>query len=78
MAGIDYEPVYTVHPHPKVRQIPYIELNGDNVPDSNMIIAKLTDKFTGLQADKQLSTQQRAISHALTVMVEHHTAQVCS
>jgi len=76
LAGIDYEPVYTVHPHPKVRQIPYIELNGENVPDSNMIIARLSDKFKGLQADQQLSTQQRAISHAITVMVEHHTAQI--
>lgn len=76
LAKVPYGNVHTVHPHPKVRQIPYIELNGDEVPDSNLIIESLTQKFGGLPADRQLTSTQAATGHCLSVMLEHHTAQI--
>jgi len=73
--GINYENVHTVKPHPKIRQIPYIELNGEEIPDSGLIVKRLTDLFN-VQCDDGLSKGQKAVAHATTVMIEHHTAQI--
>lgn len=73
---IQYDNVHTVHPHPTIRQIPYIELNGEEIPDSNIIIEKLSQKFDQHLSDQHLSDQQMALAHALTIMVEHHTTQI--
>ena len=71
-----YDNVHTIHPHPAVRQIPYIEFNGEEIPDSNIIIETLSQKFDQHLSDRHLSDQQMALAHALTIMVEHHTAQI--
>ena len=66
-----YDNVHTVHFHPTVRQIPYIEFNGEEIPDSNIIIETLSQKFDQHISDRHLSDQQLALAHALTIMVEH-------
>jgi len=56
-------------------QIPYIELNGEEIPDSNVIIARLKAHF-GLDPDSDSSSTDLAMGHAATGLVENHLAQV--
>ena len=56
-------------------QIPYIELNGEQIPDSNIIINVLKEKFN-VDPDKGVSEGDLAVGHAATMMLEHHTAHV--
>ena len=72
--GIKYENIFTKQFHPKTGQIPYIELNGEQIGDSNMIIEILKEKFI-VNIDKDLTGEQLAMSHAATQMVECFTAQ---
>jgi len=72
LKGIDYENVYTVRFGQK-GQIPYVELNGEQIPDSNVIIQKLTVHFQ--VPPEELSAQQVALGHSVIRMVENHTAQ---
>lgn len=50
-------------------QIPFIEINGRSVPDSNMIIEDLKKVFN-LSIDRNLSSQERANERAFTVLIE--------
>lgn len=52
-------------------QLPFIEINGEEVADSAAIIAKLGQHF-GVDADSHLSKEQKNISHALMSMIENH------
>lgn len=72
--SVNYDNVYSVRSSKK-GQIPYIELNGVQIPDSNIIIQDLTQKFN-LSLDQGLSAQDKAISHAVTLMVESNLAQI--
>lgn len=72
---IDYENVHTMKKHPKIRQIPYIELNGEAIPDSSRIIQRLTKEFQ-VTCDSSLTKEQKAIAHATTVMLEYRTMQI--
>jgi len=74
VAGIKYECIYTKSFHPKTGQIPYIEINGEQYADSNLIIEMLTEKFN-VTLDSSLTAEQKAVSHAVTSMVENFTAQ---
>jgi len=74
ISGIKYENIFTKQFHPKTGQIPYIELNGVQIGDSNMIIEMLKEKFN-VNIDKDLTGEQLAMSHAATQMVECFTAQ---
>ena len=74
LANIKYENIFTMKFHPKTHQIPYIELNGESLGDSNVIISKLTEQF-GVSLDNDLTGEQAAMSRAATSMVENHTAQ---
>merc|ERR1712032_923320 len=56
-------------------QIPYIELNGEEIPDSNMIISRLKDHF-GKDPDQSCTSSDLAVGHAVTGLVEHHLAHV--
>jgi len=69
---IDYENVYSIK-FSKKGQIPYIELNGEQIADSNIIIPKLKEHFK-VDPDESLSSKDNAISHAITMMLENHTA----
>ena len=55
--------------------IPYIELDGKQISDSNTIIARLARRAPHLAA---ADPRAEAISHAATVMLESHTAQVAA
>ena len=66
--------MYTLKFNPKTKQIPYVELNGEVIADSGLIIERLTNQF-GLDPDSELDGADRALGRAVTAMVEHHTAQ---
>jgi len=74
LAGIKYENVFTMKFGSK-GQIPYIELNGEEIPDSNVIIARLKDHF-GKDPDQLCTSSDLAVGHAVTGLVEHHLAHV--
>ena len=60
--------------HPKTGLIPYIELNGEQFSDSNLIIEMLRKKFE-VAVDTELSAEEEAMTRAATGMVECFTAQ---
>ena len=68
---VAYEPVYSLK-FGRKGQIPYIELNGEQIPDSNMIINDLESR--GIAASDELTETQKAVAHLATVTVENHTA----
>merc|ERR1712142_927538 len=74
LTGIKYENIHTMKFSSK-GQIPYIELNGEQIPDSNIIIEKLKKKFE-VDPDKDILDENLAMGHAATVMVENHTAHI--
>ena len=74
VAGVKYENVYTLKFNSKTKQIPYVELNGEVIADSGLIIERLTKQF-GLDPDSELDGADRALGRAVTAMVEQHTAQ---
>jgi len=69
---INYENVYSIK-FSKKGQIPYIELNGEQIADSNIIIPKLKEHFN-VNPDAKLSSEENAIAHAVATMLENHTA----
>ena len=77
LTKIPYKNVYTRRFSKASHTIPYIELNGEQISDSNRIMETLRSQFPA-EMDLGLTTQQRARDHALTSMIENHTAQVSS
>ena len=75
LAKIPYKNIYTRKFAKSSHTIPYIELNGVQIADSNTIIATLRKQFS-VDVDSNLSPEQVAVSHAVTAMLENHTAQV--
>jgi len=74
LTGIKYENIHTMKFSSK-GQTPYIELNGEQIPDSNVIIEKLKAKFQ-VNPEKDIPETDLAMAHAATVMVENHTAHI--
>ena len=68
---IKYENIYTMKFGSK-GQIPCIELNGEEIPDSNVILDKLETHF---KIDLIGNNSDKAVAHAVTVMLENHTAK---
>ena len=60
---VKYEPVYSLQ-FSKKGQIPFIELNGEQIPDSNICIQEL-EKRGIAQPDDETSVQQNAINHLI-------------
>lgn len=54
----------------KKGQLPFIELNGEEIADSTLIIKELSQKF-GKDIDAALTQDQRNISHAMISMIEN-------
>mgnify|MGYP005984085031 FL=1 len=59
----------------KKGQLPFVEINGEEIADSTIIIKDLSQKF-GHDLDAALSTEQRNIAHATISMVENHLAWI--
>lgn len=55
----------------KKGQLPFIELNGEEIADSAIIIKELSNKFEK-DIDANLSQEQRNIAHATISMLENH------
>jgi glutathione S-transferase len=72
MKGVTYENVYTLK-FSKKGQIPFIELNGEQIPDSNVAIKELEARGLA-KKDEGNTTQQQSIGHLATVALENHTA----
>jgi len=51
--------------------LPFVEINGDEIADSNMVIETLTKKFDK-EMPAQLSQDQKNVQHAMIAMVENH------
>ena len=75
LAKIPYQNVYTRKFAKSSHTIPYIELNGVQIADSNTIMATLRKQYS-VTVDGNLTLEQVALSHAFTSMIENHTAQV--
>jgi len=71
MNKVNYEPVYAVA-FSKKGQIPYIELNGEQIADSNIIIKELEQK--GITKPDEVSDDQKAVNHLAIRTVENHLA----
>ncbi|KAI4501201.1 hypothetical protein M0802_003574 [Mischocyttarus mexicanus] len=70
--GIKYENVdHKMKFRSKKGQLPFIELNGEEIADSTIIIRELTSKF-GKDLDAALTSEQRSVSHAMISMIENH------
>ena len=75
LAKIPYKNVYTRKFSRASHTIPYIELNGEQISDSNRIMERLRSQFSA-DLDLGLTAVQAATDHGLTSMIENHTAQV--
>ncbi|KAF0313666.1 Failed axon connections [Amphibalanus amphitrite] len=72
VAGIKYENVdHRMKLRSKKGQLPFVELNGEEISDSSFIIKELSAKFEK-DLDAALSTEQKTLSHAMITMVENH------
>ncbi|CAD7081471.1 unnamed protein product [Hermetia illucens] len=72
LAGLKYENVdHKMRFRSKKGQLPFIELNGEEIADSAIIIKELTNKFEK-DLDASLTQEQRNIAHATISMIENH------
>ena len=51
--------------------LPFVEFNGEEIADSEFIIAALGEKL-GKDMDEGLSQDQRGVQHAMMTMVDNH------
>lgn len=76
MAGLKYENVdHKLKFKSKKGQLPFVELNGEEIADSDIIIKDLSKQFTK-DLDDDLTTEQRNVSHAFISMLSNHTIWV--
>lgn len=59
----------------KKGQLPFVELNGEEVADSAIIIRELAQRF-GHDLDAGLTVEQRNVSHTTISMIENHLVWV--
>ncbi|XP_065209985.1 failed axon connections [Planococcus citri] len=72
LAGLKYENVdHRMKFKSKKGQLPFVELNGDEIADSSFIIKELSQKFEK-DLDASLDNSQKNISHAIISMIENH------
>ncbi|XP_030752826.1 failed axon connections isoform X2 [Sitophilus oryzae] len=76
LAGIKYENVdHKMKYRSKKGLLPFIELNGEEIADSALIIKELSQKFSN-DLDAALTAEQRNLAHATISMIENHLAWV--
>ncbi|CAK9823082.1 Failed axon connections [Anthophora retusa] len=74
--GIKYENVdHKIKFRSKKGALPFVELNGEEIADSTIILRELSQKF-GKDLDAGLTSEQRSISHAMISMIENNLAWV--
>ncbi|XP_075228578.1 failed axon connections [Lycorma delicatula] len=72
LAGLKYENVdHKMKYRSKKGQLPFVELNGEEIADSSVIIKELGQKF-GKDLDVGLDNSQKNVSHAMISMIENH------
>ncbi|XP_055923274.1 failed axon connections isoform X2 [Eupeodes corollae] len=72
MAGLKYENVdHKMRFRSKKGQLPFIELNGEEIADSAIIIKELSAKYEK-DLDAALTLEQRNVSYAMIQMLENH------
>ncbi|XP_061386848.1 failed axon connections isoform X2 [Musca vetustissima] len=72
LAGLKYENVdHKMRFRSKKGQLPFIELNGEEIADSAIIIKELSAKY-GKDLDSGLTSEQRNVSYAMIAMLENH------
>merc|ERR1711881_787960 len=52
--------------------LPFVELNGEEIADSEVIIKQLTTKFEKEDPAANLTPEQKNVQHAMVAMVENH------
>jgi len=52
--------------------LPFVELNGEEIADSDIIIKQLSAKFEKENPSANLADEQKNIQHAMVTMVENH------
>lgn len=76
MAGIAYENVdHKLKYKSKKGLLPFVELNGQEINDSDIIIKELSEKF-GKNLDDGLTAEQKVTSHAFVSMLDNKTSWV--
>ncbi|KAF2361452.1 Thioredoxin-like fold [Trinorchestia longiramus] len=60
----------------KKGQLPFIEVNGEEIADSAIIIKQLGEKFN-TDLDAGLSAEQKLVAHSNISMIENHFACQC-
>jgi len=74
--GMKYENVdHKVKLRSAKGQLPFVELNGEEIADSALIMQKVGQHF-GVDPDGQLTKEERNNSHALISMIENHLCWV--
>ncbi|KAG1661430.1 Failed axon connections [Nymphon striatum] len=59
----------------KKGQLPFVENNGEEIADSEIIIDSLSEKY-GKNLDEHLASEQKILSHAFTSMLNNHTSWI--
>jgi len=76
LAGIKYENVdHKMKYKSKKGQLPFVEVNGEEIADSAMIIKELASRYNQ-DLDAGLSPEQKNVAHATISMLENHFAWV--
>ncbi|XP_044756704.1 failed axon connections isoform X1 [Coccinella septempunctata] len=76
LAGIKYENVdHKLKYRSKKGQLPFVELNGEEIADSVIIIKELAARFNH-DLDIALTAEQRNVAHAMISMIDNHLAWV--
>ncbi|XP_017788091.1 PREDICTED: failed axon connections [Habropoda laboriosa] len=74
--GLKYENVdHKIKFRSKKGALPFVELNGEEIADSTIILRELSQKF-GKDLDVGLTSEQRSVSHAMISMIENHLVWV--
>lgn len=69
---VKYEPLYSLTFSHK-GQIPFIELNGEQIADSNLIIQELEKRGIASPDLSELTEEQKIFNHLATICLENHT-----
>jgi len=76
LAGIKYENVdHKMKYKSKKGQLPFVEVNGEEIADSAMIIKELAQRYNQ-DLDAGLTPEQKNVAHATISMLENHFAWV--